>query len=312
MTVCYNFAQGLLALMRATRPTHLCVVFDPMSGASRSLPPGWTLPYVPNSTSLRSIALPPQLAGSAAGKSWRHTLFADYKGTRKEPPGEVTAGVELTQRLLDAAGVPNVEVAGVEADDVIATLTAQAQRDGVSVVIASPDRDFHQLLSDTVHVWSPGRGQTGPRQWKEHTAATFRESHGGLEPWQHTHMKALTGDPTDDIPGVAGIGPVLATQLVQRFTTLDGVLEHATHSDVPTRARKPLTAPNAVQAAKMSFDLVKLRSDVDTATPVLRRPLEVYMRSPQEHSRRDVLIAVLAEYGFRSLMGPETDDLLWE
>lgn len=321
-TVCYNFAQGLLTLLRATRPTHLCVVFDPMSGPSRALPPGWTLPYVPNSTSLRAAVLArlqqeSAAPGGGAARSWRHTLFSNYKGSRKEPPGEVTSGAEMAQRLLDAAGVPNVEVAGVEADDVIATLTAQAQRSGVSVVIASPDSDFHQLLSDAVTVWSPARGQAGPRLWKQHTPASFRDAHGGLEPWQQTHLKALTGDPTDDIPGVPGIGPVLATQLVQRFSTLDGVLEHASHGDVPTRARKPLNAPSAAKAARLSFDLVQLQSDVDTVTPVLRRPLDVYARGAGGggggggYSRRDVLMAVLGEYGFRSLMGPEVDELLW-
>ena len=316
-TCCFQLTQSLLALLREVQPSHACVVFDPTSGSVRSLPPGWTLPYLPNSTSLRSVTpsggLPTLSGTGAAFKSWRHSLFADYKGSRKDQPLEVGAGAEMSQRLLDAAGLPYVEVAGVEADDIIATLATQAQAAGLSVVIASPDRDFHQLLSPTCHVWSPSRGQ-GAGPWKKHTAETFRAAHGGLEPWQHTHMKALTGDATDDIRGVAGIGPVLATQLLQRYTTLEAVLEQIqTPSELPVRARKPMAAPQAAHDARISFDLVTLRTDVHTATPVLQRPLDVYARaSGAGGSRRHVLEAVKAEYAFKSISDTEIDLLLWE
>ena len=317
-TCAFQLLQSLLALLRELQPSHACVVFDPTSGSVRSLPPGWTLPYLPNSTSLRSATpaggLPTLSGAGAVFKSWRHSLFANYKGSRKDQPAEVAAGAEMSQRLLDAAGLPYVEVAGVEADDIIATLATQAQHAGLSVVIASPDRDFHQLLSPSCQVWSPARGQAGSSGlWKKHTTETFRETHGGLEPWQHTHMKALTGDATDDITGVAGIGPVLATQLLQRYTTLEAVLEQAqTPSELPVRARKPMAAAQAAHDARLSFDLVTLRTDVHTATPVLQRPLHVYARARGDEGRRSVLEAVAAEYSFRSLSGEELDLLLWE
>lgn len=149
-------------------------------------------------------------------KTFRNELYADYKGTRKGMPDELREQLEPLKDLLKKMNIKILEKAGIEADDIIGTLT---KRFAYPSVVVTGDRDCLQLIDDTTEVWLTKHGisdivSMNQRQLKEEM---------GLTPSQIIDLKSLMGDSSDSIPGVAGIGPKTATDLLNRFQTLDGV-----------------------------------------------------------------------------------------
>lgn len=277
-SIAFSFLRSLLGLLE-TKPSHLAVVFDPASeDASAPLPADWVAPWRPDSTRLLPLA---PLARPA--RTWRHETFAGYKAQRAPPPSALTAALPLVQELLAALGVPAVQVASVEADDVIATLAALGRRAGLRVAVASPDKDFQQLLAPDLHLLRPGRRRRGEPgggpEFEPFTEADFTAATEGLVPAQWVDMMALIGDASDNVPGVAGIGGKTAPALLRAHGSLDGVLAAAVAGAVaPPRAAKALAAAGAVEAARLSALLVRVREDVDV--PLLRRPVAHWRLQP--------------------------------
>ncbi len=165
----------------------------------------------------------PDMAAVCFDKS-RHTfrtdIYADYKGQRAATPGELSPQFELCKRMLEAMGVIWEEVAGYEADDIIGTLAKKAGAAGHNVLILTGDRDSYQLIDDNIRVIMTKKGISQTELWDK---AMLLE-HYGLTPAQMIDLKALMGDASDNIPGVAGIGEKTALKLLAEYHDLDNVL----------------------------------------------------------------------------------------
>lgn len=165
----------------------------------------------------------PDMAAVCFDKSrvtFRTEIYADYKGQRAATPSELSEQFELTKQMLDAMGVVWEEVAGFEADDIIGTLAKRAAREGHEALILTGDRDSYQLIDDNIRVIMTKKGISQTELWDK---AMLLE-HYGLSPAQMIDLKALMGDASDNIPGVAGIGEKTALKLLAEYHDLDTVL----------------------------------------------------------------------------------------
>ena len=146
----------------------------------------------------------------------RHTIFPEYKANRLKVPEELLAQVPVVKDVIDALGVPRIEVPGAEADDIIGTLSRLAEEKGMEVVIISSDKDLYQLVSPKVRIRDSLKEKAvGVEEVRE----TF-----GVGPGQVVELLALAGDPSDNIPGVPGIGEKTASGLIREFGTVENVI----------------------------------------------------------------------------------------
>ncbi len=177
----YGFTSMLINVLRDEAPTHVAVAFD------------------------------------VSRKTFRSELFADYKANRTASPTDFKGQVDLVKEVLRALRVPSLEAEGYEADDVIATVTARAEREGFDVLICTGDRDALQLVSDQVTVLYPRKGVS--EMWR-FTPAAVQEKYG-LSPSQYPDFAALRGDPSDNLPNIPGVGEKTATKWIVEFGDLD-------------------------------------------------------------------------------------------
>lgn len=184
------------------------------------------------------------------GKSFRHTLYPEYKAQREAMPEDLAAQIPAIRELIAAHRIPILEVPGVEADDVIATLVTHAPQ-GVRCTIVSTDKDLMQLVGDEVELLDTMKSQR--------IDVSGVEARFGVKPKQMLDFRALVGDPSDNIPGVKGIGTKGAAQLIQEWGDLDNLLLHA-GAIKSKRAREGLI--EHADAARLSKRLSDLRKDV--------------------------------------------------
>jgi DNA polymerase-1 len=204
----------------------------------------------------------------APGRSFRGELFAGYKADRPPMPPELAAQVALTHQLIDTFGLPVVTVPGFEADDVIATLARAAAKSGLKVVICSSDKDLMQLCCDGISLLDTMYNRMiGPAE----VQAKF-----GVPPERVGDVLALMGDSIDNVPGVAGVGPKTAAELITRFGSLDGLLANIGE----VKGKKAQAIAEAREAVVLSRKLVTLREDVE-----LPRPLGELARVPHDFNR---------------------------
>jgi DNA polymerase-1 len=183
----------------------------------------------------------------------RLALLPEYKAQRPETPVELTAQFDEIAAYLRAAGVASLRRDGVEADDLIASLARQAVRAGLSVVIASADKDFMQLVSERVGLLNPNT--TSETVW---TAAQVREK-TGVDPGQIVDWLSLMGDSVDNIPGVPGVGAKTAASLLGQFGTVAGLL--ARLAEVKSERLRAVLA-GAADLVRRNLDMVRLRDDL--------------------------------------------------
>ena len=156
--------------------------------------------------------------------TFRHEMFADYKGTRHKMPEELVMQVPLLQEMLGAMGIAMVSMEGFEADDLIGTLAKKAEKDGMEVTILSGDRDLLQLASDRVMIRLP-RTVKGQTTIENFHAKEVLEKYQ-VTPAQIVELKALMGDSSDNIPGLPGVGEKTATKLIVSYGDIDNVKAH--------------------------------------------------------------------------------------
>ncbi|MFA6148303.1 MAG: DNA polymerase I [bacterium] len=183
----------------------------------------------------------------------RHALYPEYKANRLKIPEDLSFQIPLVDEMIDALGVRRLSFPGAEADDIIGTLSRRAEERGMDVVIVSSDKDLYQLVSRRVKV------RDG---LKEHTVGEAQvEEVFGVPPGKVPDLLALAGDPSDNVPGVPGIGEKTASELIRDFGSLDAVLAH------PERlkgARREKIEKNA-EAARLCLKLVT----IDRNVPIL-------------------------------------------
>ncbi len=208
------------------------------------------------------------------GRTFRHEMFADYKGTRAKMPDDLKVQIERIRQMVDCFNIPRIEIDNYEADDVIGSLARWAnQEKGLAVKIITGDRDMLQLVTNTVVVSLPDRKSGQDQDYFPEDVVKRM----GVRPDQIVDYKALVGDVSDNIPGVRGIGEKTAIELLKQYETLDNVFAHL--DDIKGRAYKPLSEGH--DAAYMSQDLARIRTDLPVlldlkqAEPVQFDPTEV-------------------------------------
>ena len=220
------------------------------------------------------------------GRTFRHDLYADYKGTRPPLPDDLRVQLERVREVVARLGLPVVSVQNYEADDVLATLARQSVARGLDVIIVTGDTDTLQLIGPHVRVLLSGRKFTDTKMYDEQA---IRERYG-MEPQQLVDFKTLKGDVTDNVPGVPGVGDVTATRLVQQFGGVDGL--YARLDEVDPKLRSKLVDNRA--GVERGKTLVKL---VDN----LAVELELDKARPNAFSRNEVA-ATFRELGFHTLL----------
>ncbi|CAN5408149.1 DNA polymerase I [soil metagenome] len=182
----FGFTSMLINLLRDEDPSHLAVAFD------------------------------------VSRKTFRSEQYSDYKANRSSTPEPFKGQVSLIQEVLAALRIPILQVDGFEADDVIATLTTQAGEHGMQVLICTGDRDALQLVNDDVTVLYPKRGVSElTRFTPEEVQAKY-----DLTPAQYPDFAALRGDPSDNLPGIPGVGEKTAAKWIREYGSLDGLVTH--------------------------------------------------------------------------------------
>ncbi|MBR4003486.1 MAG: DNA polymerase I [Clostridia bacterium] len=152
-------------------------------------------------------------------KTFRNTMYADYKGKRKPTPEELKSQFPILKEMLNTMGIKYIEKEGFEADDIIGTLT---KKFSTKNVVITGDKDSLQLINDNTEVWLTKKGIT---EIKLMTEKSLKEEMN-LEPWQIIELKSLMGDSSDNIPGVAGVGEKTAINLLTQYSSLDGVYKN--------------------------------------------------------------------------------------
>ena len=214
------------------------------------------------------------------GKTFRNEIYSEYKATRNKMPEDLRPQIERLRQFIDSFGIPRLEMEGYEADDVLGTIAAKTASGGAGVRIITGDRDLLQLVNERIIVNLPGKSLSDA---KDYTPEDVVEKLG-VRPEQVVDYKALMGDPSDNIPGVRGIGKKTARLLLQQYPTLDDIYAHL--DEIPTRYRTKLEAGR--ESAYMSRDLARIRTDL---------PLEFSL----EDSKTDKLDFRAAEAFFREL-----------
>ena len=185
--------------------------------------------------------------------TFRHKMFDGYKGTRKPMPQELHEQVPVMKEMLQAMGIPIMELEGYEADDILGTVSRQMEKEGLEVAIVSGDRDLLQLAADDILIRIPKTKATGT-EIENYYAKDVEEKYQ-VTPEQFIDLKALMGDTSDNIPGVPGIGEKTATRIIVQYGSIEEAYAHV-EEITPARARENLR--NNYELAQMSKVLAKI------------------------------------------------------
>lgn len=223
----FGFVVTLDDLLKRVNPTHIGVAFDPH------------------------------------GPTFRHEAFEQYKAQREETPEDIRRAVPIIKDILTAMNIPILEMQGFEADDVIGTLAKKGEQAGFEVYMATPDKDYGQLVSDHIYMYRPRHTGGFEKMGPQEVCAKY-----GLEnQLQVIDLLGLMGDASDNIPGCKGVGEKTAVQLLQQFGNIDNLLAHT------DQLKGALKAKVETQAEQIRFSrfLATIRTDVpiDLNTQVL-------------------------------------------
>jgi len=215
----YGFTSMLINVLRDEHPTHIAVAFD------------------------------------VSRRSFRTEQYEDYKAGRSETPAPFLGQISLVQEVLAALRIPTVELAGYEADDVIATLACQARDAGLDVLICSGDRDVFQLVDDRITVLYPRKGVSDLARM-DPAAVVGRY---GVGPARYRDLAALVGESSDNLPGIPGVGPKTAAKWITHYGSLEGLVEHV--DEIKGKAGESLRA--GLADVLRNYELNRLVADLE-------------------------------------------------
>ncbi|SGX65669.1 DNA polymerase I [Staphylococcus argenteus] len=250
----YGFAMLLEKILKEEKPDHFLVAFD-------------------------------------AGKTtFRHEKYSEYKGGRQKTPPELSEQFPYIRQLLDAYHIKRYELDNYEADDIIGTLSKEADKAGFQTIIITGDRDLTQLATDNVTIYYTKKGVTDVDHY---TPEFISEKYNGLTPSQIIDMKGLMGDSSDNIPGVAGVGEKTAIKLLNQFNTVEGIYEHL--EEVSGKKLKE-KLENSKEDALMSKELATINVD---------SPIEVSLEDTLMTNQNDQQekIELFKKLEFKQLLG---------
>ena len=250
MSILFGFTKYILELIEKEKPSHLAIAFDPPGG------------------------------------TFRHEMFPDYKGTRSETPQLVIDALEPLCELCRAMCIPVLMVKGFEADDVIGSMAKKAEKEGFTVFMVTPDKDYGQLISQNILQYKPGKAG-GENEIID--SAKVCEKYGIHKPEQVVEILTICGDASDNVPGVKGVGEVGAGKLISKFGSVEEIYNHI--DQLTPKQREAFE--NARDHIGLSHDLVTIRTDI---------PLDVTAKDMEVDCCYDPQVADLFEkYEFGSL-----------
>lgn len=213
---------------------------------------------------------------------FRTEIDPDYKAHREPPPEDLAPQIQRICQIVQSQGIPILSQTGFEADDLIATMCRQLADQDIELFLVSKDKDLEQLLSDRVRMFDPGKSETiGPAELRNKK---------GYGPEQAVEIQTLTGDSTDNIPGIKGVGPKKAATLISKYGTAAAVIEHADEL-TPAMRKNVLAFANQIDTTRQ---LVTLRQDV---------PIELDLQTCRFGGiRAAALMPIFSELGFRKLL----------
>ena len=214
----FGFIVTFEDLLKRLKPTHIAVAFDP------------------------------------AGPTFRHEAFEQYKAQRQETPEDIRWAVPRIKQILQAMNVPVLEEPGYEADDVIGTISRKAEKEGFEVYMATPDKDYGQLVTDHIFMFRPrhtgGFEKLGPQE--------VCEKYGLQNQSQVIDLLGLMGDSSDNIPGCKGVGEKTAVQLLQQFGSIDNLLANTDQLKGALQRK----VQEQVEEIRFSYFLATIKTDV--------------------------------------------------
>lgn len=217
----------------------------------------------------------------------RHTDFVDYKAHREEMPEDLSASLPYIKLVIEAFRVPVLFVEGYEADDIIGTLSKQAEKEGLITYMMTSDKDFGQLVSDRIFMYKPARmGEKPEIMGVKEVCEKYSLSH----PEQMIDLLGLMGDASDNIPGIPGVGEVTAKKLLARFGTVENLINNADEIDKP-RLRDMVKEHQALALQSKMLATILLDVPIQLDTEALR----------WDGPDREQLKALFEELEFRTL-----------
>ena len=221
--------------------------------------------------------------------TFRHERYDGYKAQRKGMPDELAVQMPILKEALDALNITRYELAGWEADDLLGAIAKKSEADGWECVVVTGDKDSLQLVTELTRV-KHVKTRMGQTETKDYTAAAFAEEYG-FEPRKIIDLKALMGDSSDNIPGVAGVGEKTAMELVRKFGGIGEIYSGLDGLDIKDSVRKKLEAGR--ESAEMSFELATIQVDA---------PLELNVRDSMiREPDNDRLYEIFRRLGFTRL-----------
>lgn len=231
----------------------------------------------------------------AGRETFRTELYADYKANRTECPPDLQKQMPYFRELAKALGIPIFEVPGFEADDIIGTMARRLEAGGKEVVIVSGDKDLMQLVGDHVRVWDTMRD-------KWYGAAEVKEKFG-VPPQQLVEYLAMTGDSSDNVPGLSGVGPKTAAELLVHFTDIESIIEGADRiaqiSTIRGRQKISQCVKDNIEALRLSRKLVEIRTDVPVGEEEAEALAASLLRSDPDTA---ALLELAQKFEFASLV----------
>ncbi len=246
----FGFTNSLLELLKSQKPSHIAVCFD------------------------------------SKGETERHVDFADYKANRQEAPEDLLAALPDIRRIVEALDIPLIEVPGYEADDIVGTLAKQAEKEGYTVYMVTPDKDYGQLVSVNIKMYKPGySGGDVEILGPEEVCAKW----GIKRVDQVIDILGLMGDAVDNIPGIKGVGEKTAAKLLEEYDTLENVLDNAHNIKGKLGEKVMAGKEDAIMSKKL-------------ATIILNVPCQFHEENfTVSEWKKDELIAVFEELEFKTM-----------
>src|ERR1700712_1765939 len=241
-SVPFGFTNTLMEVIQKQKPTHIAVAFD------------------------------------TAAKTFRDDIFAAYKATRQETPEDIKSGIPKVKEIIRGFNIPILEMDGYEADDIIGTMAAHAAKNDFDVFMMTPDKDFGQLVTEKVLLYKPAyMGNSvdimGPKEV--------------CEKWDIANVSqvidilGLQGDTSDNIPGIPGVGPKTAADLIRQFGTVENIVAHASELKGKLKERVEQFGDQAIMSKKLAMiiqdvpviwseeDLLYTGPDAEKLKPIL-------------------------------------------
>lgn len=222
-----------------------------------------------------------------AGPTFRNEMFTEYKANREEMPEDLRKSIPYIRKIIEGFNIPIIELAGFEADDVIGTLAKEAEKQGFTTYMMTPDKDYAQLVSDNIFMYKPGKGGDDAEVWG---VKEIQDNFGIKTPEQVIDILGLMGDTADNIPGCPGIGPKTAEKLIADFGSIDGIYENI-------EKLKGKQKENLVEFEE------QVRLSRKLATIILDVPIEFNTKNlTRDDLNKDALISLFEELEFRTLI----------